>query len=80
MPFVHAKILLRSFERTRLMTQFEFLSVALSFALGLAVTVLLTSLLTAFRARRTTRRISTTISSKTAGGPLRSSVCFRRLQ
>ena len=37
------------------MTQFEFLSVALSFVLGLAVTVLLTSLLTAFRARRTTR-------------------------
>ena len=37
------------------MTQFEFLSVALSFVLGLAVTVLLTSLLTAFRARRRTR-------------------------
>jgi len=37
------------------MTQFEFLSVALSFVLGLAVTVLLTSLLTVFRARRKTR-------------------------
>jgi len=37
------------------MTQFEFISVALSFVLGLAVTVLLTSLLTAFRARRRTR-------------------------
>jgi len=37
------------------MTQFEFLSVALSFVLGLAVTVLLTSLLRAFRARRKTR-------------------------
>jgi len=37
------------------MTQFEFLTVALSFVLGLAVTVILTSLLTAFRARRKTR-------------------------
>jgi len=37
------------------MTQFEFLSVALSFVLGLAITVLLSSLLTAFRARRRTR-------------------------
>jgi len=37
------------------MTQFEFLSVALSFVLGLAITVLLTSLLTAFRARRRSR-------------------------
>jgi len=37
------------------MTQFEFLTVALSFVLGLAVTVVLTSLLTAFRARRKTK-------------------------
>jgi hypothetical protein len=37
------------------MTQFEFLTVALSFVLGLAVTVLLTSLVTAFRSRRKTR-------------------------
>lgn len=37
------------------MTQFEFLSVALSFVLGLAITVLLSSLLTAFRARQKTR-------------------------
>lgn len=37
------------------MTQFEFLTVALSFVLGLAVTVLLTSLITAFRARRKSR-------------------------
>lgn len=37
------------------MTQFEFLTVAISFVLGLAVTVLLTSLITAFRARRKTR-------------------------
>jgi len=37
------------------MTQFEFLSVALSFVLGLAVTVLLTSFVNAFRSRRRTR-------------------------
>ena len=37
------------------MTQFEFLSVALSFVLGLAVTVLLTSLVNAFRFRRKAR-------------------------
>lgn len=37
------------------MSQFEFLSVALSFVLGLAVTLLLTSFLIAFRARHRTR-------------------------
>lgn len=37
------------------MTQFEFLSVAISFVLGLAVTVLLTSVVTAFRSRRQSR-------------------------
>jgi len=37
------------------MTQFEFLTVALSFVLGLAVTVLLTSLVTAFRSRHKTQ-------------------------
>lgn len=37
------------------MSQFEFLSVALSFVLGLAVTLLLTSFLLAFRARRKTQ-------------------------
>lgn len=37
------------------MTEFEFLTVALSFVLGLAVTVLLMSLVTAFRFRRKTR-------------------------
>jgi hypothetical protein len=37
------------------MSEFEFLSVALSFVLGLAVTLLLTSFLIAFRARRRTR-------------------------
>jgi len=39
----------------RHMTQFEFLTVALSFVLGLAVTVLLTSFVNAFRSRRKTR-------------------------